>query len=214
MIADILKAMRADCVPNGTSGRWSVVKKFLTPNDSKAMAKMEAAKFKEVRYVPSGSYTWLFCHTVATMMQTQGEVVMNDFPCELRKHLQFVLRARGRVLVTGLGLGCVVRGLLAHGKVESIDLVERSPDVLKLCRNSVDNPRVRIHHHDAVDWTRATDGRWDWAWHDLWSDPERNERGLQGIHGELMANLATKAKKQGAWAMPRWFFRRLPEMRI
>jgi hypothetical protein len=36
---------------------------------------------------------------------------MNDFPQELKKHLDFVLRARGRVLVTGLGLGCVVRGL-------------------------------------------------------------------------------------------------------
>ena len=40
------------------------------------------------------------------------------------RHLPIWLSARGRVLVTGLGLGCVVRGLLASTCVTHVDCIE------------------------------------------------------------------------------------------
>jgi hypothetical protein len=55
------------------------------------------------------------------------EVVMEDSPRELRRHLPIWMHAHGRVLVTGLGLGCVVRGLLASPHVEYIDVAKSTP---------------------------------------------------------------------------------------
>src|SRR5580698_3453620 len=60
------------------------------------------------------------------------DVVMEDSAPELRRHLPIWMRARGRVLVTGLGLGCVVRGLLASPRIEHIDVVELDADILKI----------------------------------------------------------------------------------
>jgi hypothetical protein len=200
-VQHILTSMRADCVPAGKAGRWTVSKRVLTPAKSKLMDHM--AKVGKCHAVPPGNYTHLHCLTMATMMNPPGETVMNDFPCELRKHLEFIRVARGRVLVGGLGLGCVVRGLLAYGKVDAVDIVERSEDVIKLCGDSVQDSRVAIHHRDALHgFVRG--GPWDYAWWDLWSDPEKDEPHLQVIHMKLIANFMDRVKhRQGAWAMPR-----------
>jgi hypothetical protein len=206
MIPHILAAMRADAVPAGESGRWQVFKGFVSPKDSESMRRLKKKNLCE--FVPPGSYTWLFCRTLATLNAAHSETVMNDFPSETRKHLQFILRARGRVLVLGLGLGCVVRGLLAHGRVKSIDVVERSPDVLRLCAASVQDPRVAIHGMDARQGLPT--GSWDYGWSDLWSDPEKDEPHLQVIHAEMITKLefGNRVRFQGAWKLPRWFLRR------
>src|SRR5947209_19945878 len=117
-VSAILQAMRADAVPAGVAGRWAVEKCVISERDSAISRRVNS-------FIPAGTFTVLCCHTMATMMKTRGETVMNDFPSELKKHLEFILSARGRVLVGGLGLGCVVRGLLAYGEVESIDVIER-----------------------------------------------------------------------------------------
>lgn len=197
--------MRADMIQPGTSGRWTVTRKEITPEDSASMKHLERKKL--CKSVPPGTYTWLHCLTMETAMRLPGETVMNDFPCELSKHLEFIMRARGRVLVGGLGMGCVVRGLLAAGRVESIDVVERSEDVIKLCGASVAHPRVTIQKRSAE---YAKGGPWDWAWWDLWSDPEKSERHLQIIHIDLIHRFIDRVRvRQGAWAMPRWIRRKL-----
>jgi hypothetical protein len=199
--------MRADCVPLGSAGRWTVKKGEFTPAQWETMKRLEKKGLCQA--VPPGRYTWLFCLTMESALHPPGVVVMNDYPCELKKHLQFVLSARGRVLVTGLGLGCVVRGLLAAGRIESIDVIERSGDVLKLCAESVSDRRVTIHQQDAL-WPIRIREQWDYAWHDLWSDPERSEPHLQISHMELFGRLMDRVRFQGAWAMPRKFRRRVP----
>lgn len=205
--AHILQAMRADAVPAGSSGRWTVSKREITTEQSETMVRLE--KKGMCRSMPPGHYTWLHCLTTETMMQLPGETVMNDLPCELNKHMEFIIRASGRVLVGGLGLGCVVRGLLAHGQVEHIDLIERSSDVIKLCGSSVQDPRVTIHQRDALHGFIGG-GPWDWAWWDLHSDSERSEPHLQIIHMDLIQRFHDRIRhRQGAWAMPRRFRRSL-----
>lgn len=202
----ILAAMRADGVPAGKSGLWTVSKATI---DQKAHDLNRAwLAFKGEPCPPVGSYTYLSRWTEATLGSSHGELVMNDFPSELRKHLQFVLWAHGRVLVTGLGLGCVVRGLLAVGRVESIDLVERDEHVIRLCGRSVEDPRVRLHVADAR--TMEVNGTWDYAWHDLWADPDKGEPHLQLIHTDVIKRLDGRVRRFGAWAMPRRFTRRIP----
>jgi hypothetical protein len=134
---------------------------------------------------------------------------MSDDPTELRKHLAIVRVASGRVLVSGLGLGCVVRGLLANQAVKQVDVVEIDADVLRMVGPTfAGEPRVTIHHGDALtyDWPAGT--RWNFAWHDVWSEHEP----LAILHAHLLRRYRPLVARQGAWQFPRWGKRLLPHL--
>lgn len=154
------------------------------------------------------TYTVLRRHTLASMHQQLGEVVMEDSLRELRRHLPIWLAARGRVLKTGLGLGCVVRGLLANPAVEHIDVVEIDAGIIRVVgAEFASNARVTIHEADALKWEFG-DRRWDYAWHDIHSF---DDRALQVMHAQMMVRYlpAVSLDRQGAWMFPREASRKL-----
>lgn len=195
----VLAHARADAIPAATDGLWRV-KKF-------ALAKPFPVPRETGRVVtlPAGAYTQLYRLTEATM-HLLGELVMQDTPDELATHLDFMLRARGRVLITGLGLGCVARGCLANPHVEHVTIVERDASVLRLVTPHMpQTDRLQIQHADARDFVKdCPAGFYDCAWHDLWTDPDKGEPHLQTWHAELVCELAGKVKLQGAWQFPKW----------
>lgn len=145
--------------------------------------------------------------TMATLHRGLGEVVMEDSPRELRRHLPILLAASGRVLVSGLGLGCVLRGLLSKPDVEHVDVVEIDPAILELCgAQFAGDPRVTLHLGDAESIWWATGTRWDFAWHDVWSETEA----LDIVHARLLARYDDWCPVQGAWQFPRIVKRRWP----
>lgn len=140
------------------------------------------------------------------------DVVMEDSARELSKHLPIWMKAHGRVLITGLGLGCVVRGLLASYRVDHIDVVEIDADILRIVgAEFAGNPRVTLHHGDAMAFKFPEGTKWDCAWRDLWVD-EGDEQidTLAILHSKLITGYAHDVPKQGAWAYPR-FAKRLSE---
>ena len=142
----------------------------------------------------------------STLHLPHGEIVMEDSDPELRQHLPIWLRARGRVLVTGLGLGCVVRGLLANGAVEHIDVIEIDQRVIEAVGAEFrSTPRVSLIHADARTWPIGG-RRWDWAWHDLWTSEDEGH--LQLVHAQVLLRFHDACASQGAWKLPR-FVRRL-----
>lgn len=192
----LISAMRATAIPKGSSGLWVVRKHVLdkpTPHTGEGGGICEP-----------GLYTSLHCYTDATLA-TGGECVMEDTSPELRLHLEFIMRARGRVLVMGLGLGCVVRGLMENPRVTHVDVVEREQDVLDLVRPHASfDDRVEVHHADAFEYLgREPRARWNCAWHDLWSDPNRKEKHLALTHSRLFVECFNRCELQGAWALPR-----------
>jgi hypothetical protein len=147
-------------------------------------------------------YTLLRHYTLACELGAPAEIVMEDRAIELSKHLPIWMAARGSVLVTGLGLGCVVRGLLANPRVEHITVVEKCPYIVsEIGPEFWDNPRVAVRLEDALKY--RPERRFDFAWHDLWVDGD----GLQLLHAKLIIRLRQKIRKQGAWAFPRTFSR-------
>lgn len=201
-IPQIIASMRADMIAPHSIGLWTVGRYEITAFREKVLAKMHS--IGKVPGAPkAGYYTFLWCLTEASLhratKEMPGECVMNDFDSELRKHLEFISKAHGRVLVTGLGLGCVVRGLLTAGRVDQIDVIERSAEVIEMCGPSVADPRVAIHQADARDFRPK--GRYDFAWHDLFSAD--GEPHLQLVHMELFKRFRRWARVQGAWNMPR-----------
>lgn len=199
----VLEAAMASAIPEGSSGLWYVKKCVLT----KPIICAHEGKLKSV---PPGNYTKLFRWTDSTIHLTEGECVMHDTPEELQTHLDFMMRARGRVLITGLGLGCVTRGCLANPAVRSVTVIELSTDVLRLVYPFMPkDPKLTVVRDDARDWVRRHGTGFDVAWHDLWTDTDAGEEHLQLVHMDLLCSLAGKVQMQGAWAFPRDYRRRM-----
>lgn len=172
-----LQAMRASRIPEGQAGRWTVSR--------------------------HQDWTTLRCATEKNV--DPGEVVMCDLLVELLKHMEFIRHAHGRVLVLGLGLGCVVRGLLTRPDVERITLVERSTDVINLVWPHMEHARIELVHAEAEAFLerRAKPYTWDCAWHDLWADDGEDHLAL--IHTRTLLRLRDRVRgRQGAWNYPRW----------
>lgn len=142
--------------------------------------------------------TILYRATAATL-HTNGEAVMEDSRRELSRHLPIWLAAKGHVLVSGLGLGCVVRGLLANPEVRHIDVVEIDPGIMGIVGSEfIANPRVSLYLGDALKFQWEDGKTWDYAWHDIWA-----EKGLHVLHGRLIARYSDFCARQGAWMLPK-----------
>lgn len=178
-------------------GLWSIQRKTFS-RETKAGA-------IQIALVGWISQTILLRMTAATM-HLDGVIVMEDGVSELRRHLPIWLAARGRVLVTGLGLGCVLRGLLAKPEVEHVDVIEIDADIIRVVgAEFAGNPRATIHRGNALTMRWPATTRWDYAWHDLWIEQENK---LQLDHMAAMLHFKNHVPKQGAWAFPKFIKRR------
>lgn len=190
-----------DSVKNQDFGEWSLFRQTLPMHMvADALGREEFATL--VQYVKPKDPDW---HHIRIMRDdgTIPDVVMEDSPQELRKHLPIWMHGKGHVLKTGLGLGCVVRGLLTKDDVEHITVIEIDADIIRVIGKEFEgNPRVTIHHADALDFDYSTLPRIDYAWHDIWC-PEND--GLQILHAQLLKKC--NAIVHGAWAFPREFKR-------
>lgn len=188
----ILAAGRATTIPAGSAGLWAVRKVHVTM----------PGIFPNGEQCPPGDYTALTRYTNSTLYNG-GETVMADNPHELRLHLAAAVAARGRVLVTGLGLACVLRMIQANPRVQHITVVERSTDVIKLVWPHTSHDRCELVEAEAGDYITRTRQRWDCAWHDVWTDTDEGEPHLAVKHQQLMIDAMKQVDFQGAWAFPR-----------
>lgn len=178
-------------------GLWSIVRLDLSKLPS------FAAKYHRELNGGFDQVTFLKRMTMATL-HMDGETVMEDSLIELSRHLPIWLHARGSVLVTGLGLGCVVRGLLHNPDVEHITVIELDRHILRIVGHEFQsNPRVELIQGDALKW-QIGKRRFDFAWHDIWFP---DNEGLHAAHFKMIVRFSRRIKKQGAWGLPRFLKR-------
>jgi hypothetical protein len=176
-------------IPPGKSGEWSVEQFTVEPRDAALENLRMTIGGYGHRRVPPGTYTRL----------TRGpwNCVMSDTPAEIMDHVEPVRRATGSVLITGLGLGIVVRAVLLKPGVTDVTVIERSPDVMALVAPHVSDPRLTIIQADAFEWKPPKGKRWDVVWHDIWDDICSDN--LEGM-GRLHRKFARRCGWQGSWA--------------
>ena len=178
--------LRVD-VPEGQQGTWRV-SKFTVDDVKNDIQAWRCAR--EGRPIKPGTYTRL-------MHDGEWGPVMSDTPAEVSDHLLFLYQARGRILINGLGLGVVLKGLLIKPEVEHVDVVERESDVINLVWPTyAREPRLTLHQGDAymMQWGKTI--RWDYIWHDIWSSICTDN--LEGIT-KLKRKYARRCGWQGAW---------------
>lgn len=179
-------------LPEGEHGAARVAR-FTITEDEARMDRLRAAIHGHGRGVKAGTYTKLLVN---------GTLWMSDTPAEVRDHQEPVRQAHargGRILINGLGIGMVLRAVLASPKVEHVDVVELNPDVAALVGDhyAAIDPRVHVYLDDAHTIKWPADARWTVAWHDIWAtittdDSESRTR--------LNRKYARRTDWQGRWA--------------
>lgn len=172
-------------VPEGESGPWRV-ERFEVDMGSIEAWRCQAAG----RPIEPGTYTRLIRN------HSFGGPMMSDTPAEIDDLFDVIYRARGRVLINGLGLGVVLKAVLTKPEVTHIDMVEIDEDILKLVAPSYQDPRVTFHHGDAytIEWPK--DSQWNVVWHDIW--PNICTDNLEGMT-RLHRKYAKRCRWQDSW---------------
>ncbi len=149
--------MRIDMshIPNGVLGSWRVESFEVEENE----LSQRISFFKTGRGVPAGSYKRLM---------RGGTCVMSNTPDEIRDFMPFVYKAKGNVLINGLGLGVLLTKLLSMPEITSITCIEASEDVIKLVSPYFNDARLTIIHGDAYAYTPPKGVKYDAVWHDIW----------------------------------------------
>lgn len=159
--------MMRSIVPEGVSDPWRVESFEISKEDEKR-ANLQAAiggmQGRPVRPVSAGQYTRLKRH---------GHVIMSDTEAEQTDHRYWLMKAEGRVLVMGLGLGLVVQHLIANPKVHRITVIEICHQVAELVwpsMQSLATPDVTIKliAGDALTWKAEPGTGFDAVWADIW----------------------------------------------
>lgn len=142
-------------IPDATSGNWSI-QSFEVPKEDFSQF---ISLFKTGRGVPAGKYKRLV---------RGGTVVMSNTPDEIRDFSHFTRRAKGSILINGLGMGCVVKVLLEKPEVTRITVIEKSEDVINLIAPYFKDQRLVIINADAFEHVPPKGEKYNFVWHDIW----------------------------------------------
>lgn len=176
-------------VPEGNSGDWEVRKIIVTEEQSK-LDMLRGLFNYHGRYTPAGAYTQLL----------RGKtIVMSDTPNEIDDHWGIIHHAKGEVLINGLGLGVVLKGILSKPEVTKVTVIELSEDVIKLVGayyKSQYGEKLEIINANALTWKPPKGKRYGAVWHDIWDTICSDN--LPDMH-KLHRKYARIAGWQGSW---------------
>ena len=111
---------------------------------------------------------------------TEGNNIwMSLNPNEIETMKSYINKARGNVLVLGLGMGYVPFMLSLKNCVKSITIVERDQEIINLFNELIypsfpNKEKIKIIKGDAVEYARKAqkEAAHDYVFADLWHDPE------------------------------------------
>ncbi len=111
---------------------------------------------------------------------TEGNNIwMSLNPNEIETMKPYINKAKGNVLVLGLGMGYVPFMLSLKNCVKSITIIERDQEIINLFNELIypsfpNKEKIKIIKGDAVEFARKSqkEGIYDYIFADLWHDPE------------------------------------------
>jgi hypothetical protein len=158
-------------IKKGKLGRW-VIDTF-TLKDSDVRRNNLACYWSGQSFLicPPGTYTRLV-RLQPEKAVDKHVIVMSNTPMEVRTNMAFIEAAKGRVLISGLGLGMALKAALDKPDVHYVKVLEIDNDLIELVGHAFErdlrNGRLMIEQADALSYQPGKDERYDVAWHDIW----------------------------------------------
>jgi hypothetical protein len=145
-------------VPEGELGDWKI-QRFEVDQDTAMFSMMREGN----RYCSPGFYTRLV---------DRNQVYMSDTRAEKGDHYEFAHKAKGNVLIFGLGLGLCIEMIMQRkdAQIDSITVIENSPDVIALVAphyREKYGDLINIIEQDAFEFMPNGE-RYDAIWLDIW----------------------------------------------
>jgi hypothetical protein len=135
----------------------------VTAEESRYEAMMGAMRGERYGGTKPGSYAMLFVDKTLWMSDTDMEWITNR---------EFVNNAHGNVLIAGLGMGFILRAIMAKPEVKSIVVVESNLDVAELVLPRVakwpGNKKLLVEIMDIHKYIPASGQRFHTAYFDIW----------------------------------------------
>lgn len=123
---------------------------------------------------------------------------------EVEEAAEFASKCSGQVLVLGLGLGMIVRMLLARPEVDQIHVIESEREVIELVGPSVQDDRVKLYNANAYDGDAPEhlfgDRKFDAVWMDVWDNAESSTYMLRRFANKIWGD---RSDLVGIWAYDR-----------
>lgn len=170
-------------IPEGERGPWKI-ERFTV--DAGSLSWMKLAM--EGRAPHAGTYTML--------RHAQRGIIMSDTTAERRDHMQFVYKAKGHVLINGLGLGMCLAAILKRPDVLSVAVIELDADVIALVAPHFVDARLTIVQASAFDYAPPKGIRYGAVWHDIWDEICEDNRIEMS---RLCRKYGSKTDWQGCW---------------
>ena len=118
-----------------------------------------------------------FDHKFSYLALTEGNNIwMSLNPNEIETMKPFINKAKGNVLVLGLGMGYVPFMMAMKSEVKSITIIEKDPEIIGLFNtiiypNFKNKEKIKIIEDDAINYTKKNN-KYDYIFADLWHSPE------------------------------------------
>ena len=118
-----------------------------------------------------------FDHKFSYLALTEGNNIwMSLNPNEIETMKPYINKAKGDVLVLGLGMGYVPFMMALKPEVKSVTIVEKDPDIISLFNSLIypnfkNKEKIKIVEDDAIDYVRKQN-KYDYIFADLWHSPE------------------------------------------
>ena len=121
-----------------------------------------------------------FDHKFSYLALTEGSNIwMSLNPNEIETMKPYINKAKGNVLVLGLGMGYVPFMLSLKNCVKSITIIEKDQEIINLFNeliypSFVNKEKIKIIKGGAIEFARKSqkEGTYDYIFADLWHDPE------------------------------------------
>ena len=116
-------------------------------------------------------------HKFSYLALTEGNNIwMSLNPNEIETMKPFIDKAKGNVLVLGLGMGYVPFMMATKKEVKSITIIEKDPEIIGLFNtliypNFKNTEKIKIIEDDAINYTKKNN-KYDYIFADLWHSPE------------------------------------------
>lgn len=107
----------------------------------------------------------------SVQLRENGDTLwMSDVPMEQETNMRALEQARGKVLECGLGIGMFTHLASKKDEVESITVVEKYSDVIKLVYPKIKTSKTNYVNMDMLDYLMTTKERYDMIHVDIWAD--------------------------------------------
>lgn len=112
--------------------------------------------------VKQGEYVQLF-------IKGHG-LMMSDTHMERKTNYDFVSSANGRVLIAGLGVGLIIKGIIDRKDITEIVVIEKYQDVIDLVLPKIKHKKLKVINADIFEWKPEKGELFDSIYFDIWAD--------------------------------------------